>query len=117
MAMASDDKPKSEAAAIKANSKPKLRYHDRLELSETFADSIRSCIFDGQAARIEFTVGRFDDPGALGIIEGKQVPVCRLVLPAPAMLDLINRLGQIAESMRKSGMLKINPPAEPPVKN
>ena len=35
---------------------PKLRYQDRPEIGETFADSIRSCVFDGQLMRIEFQV-------------------------------------------------------------
>ena len=113
--MADKTDPKSAGAAATAPSnRAKLRYHDRPEISETFADSIRSCVFDGQNARIEFTVGRFEDPGALGIIEGKQVPVCRLVLNAPAMLELFNRLGQLTESMRKAGMIKVNPPGEAP---
>ena len=94
--------------------RPKLRYLDRPELGETFSDSIRSCMFDGQNVRIEFTVGRFDDPGTLGIIEGKQVPVSRLVLSAPALIELLNRLGQVTESMRKAGILKITPPGEAP---
>ena len=102
------------AAAGAPGNRAKLRYHDRPELAETFADSIRSCVFDGQNARVEFTVGRFEDPGALGIIEGKQVPVCRLVLNAPAMLELFNRLGQLTESMRKAGLIKVNPPGEAP---
>ena len=41
--------------------------------------------------RIEFTVARFDDPGALGVLEGRQVPVSRLVLNARAA-DLFDRL-------------------------
>jgi hypothetical protein len=90
----------------------KLRYHDRPDLPETFTDSIRSCMFDGQNVRIEFTVGRFEDPGALGIVEGKQVPVCRLVLSAPALVELLNRLGQVTDGMRKAGILKVAPPAE-----
>ena len=92
----------------------KLRYHDLPDLPETFADSIRSCMFDGQNVRIEFTVGRYEDPGALGIIEGKQVPVSRLVLSAPALIELLNRLGQVTESMKKAGILKVTPPPEVP---
>lgn len=91
----------------------KLRYQDRRDVSETFADSIRSCVFDGHNARIEFTVGRFDESGAPGMVEGRQVPVCRLVLNAPAMLELFNRLGQIAESMHKAGLLKMSPLGAP----
>ena len=80
---------------------PKLRYQDRPEINETFADSIRSCIFDGQVVRIEFTVARFDDPGVLGVLEGKQVPVSRMVLSRTAVGDLFNRLGQLNNAIKQ----------------
>jgi len=60
-------------AGSQAMRAPKLRYQDRPEVGEVFTDSIRSCVFDGQVMRIEFTVARFDDPGALGVLEGRQV--------------------------------------------
>jgi hypothetical protein len=84
---------------------PKLRYQDRPEIPETFADSIRSCVFDGQLLRIEFTVSRYDDPGALGILEGRQVPVSRLVLNRSALADLFNRIGQLGGALRKAGVI------------
>jgi hypothetical protein len=92
--------------------RPNLHYIDRTDVAETFTDSIRSCMFDGQNVRIEFTVGRFEDPSASGVIEGKQVPVARLVLSAPALIELLNRLGQVTEAMKKAGILKINPVPE-----
>ncbi len=103
----------SEPKTAAATNRPKLRYVDRPDVAETFTDSISSCAFDGQNVRIEFTVGRFEDPSALGIVEGKQVPVCRLVLSAPALIELLNRLGQITDAMKKAGILKVNPAAEP----
>jgi hypothetical protein len=100
------DAPKPDALKVdpKTPRKPKLRYQDRPEIGETFADSIRSCVFDGQLVRIEFTVSRFDDPGALGILEGRQVPVCRLVLNRSAMADLVNRVGQLGAALKKAGV-------------
>ena len=98
----SDEKSKPGAVAPR---QPKLRYQDRPDVNETFADSIRSCIFDGQVVRIEFTVARFDDPGALGVLEGRQVPVSRMVLSRTAVAYLFNRLGQL------------NNAAKPPVSN
>ena len=85
--------PKSQAPSIGAPKtdpkarQPKLRYQDRPEVNEIFADSIRVCVFDGQLMRIEFTVTRLDDPGALGVLEGRQMPVCRLVLNRAALVD------------------------------
>ena len=38
-----------------------IRYLDRADMVETFADSITGLIFDGQTLRIEFGVTRFDD--------------------------------------------------------
>ena len=64
-----------------------------------------------QLVRIEFTVARFDDPGALGILEGRQVPVCRLVLNRAALADLINRVGQLGAALKKAGT--VDQPAQP----
>ena len=38
-----------------------IRYIDRADMVETFADSVTGLIFDGQTLRIEFGVTRFDD--------------------------------------------------------
>jgi hypothetical protein len=101
--MAEAPKPDALKVDPKTPRKPKLRYQDLPEIGETFADSIRSCVFDGQLVRIEFTVARFDDPGALGILKGRQVPVCRLVLNRAALADLINRVGQLGAALKKTG--------------
>ena len=95
---------------------PKLRYQDRPEIGETFADSIRSCVFDGQLMRIEFTVARFDDPGTLGILEGRQVPVCRLVLNRTALADLFNRVGQLGNALKNAGVIADAPAKAEPAK-
>jgi hypothetical protein len=101
-----DDPSQSAVTAGKAPAlrQPKLRYQDRPEVTEVFADAIRSCIFDGQVMRIEFTVARFDDPGALGVLEGRQVPVSRLVLSRTALGDLFNRLGQLSNALKQAGV-------------
>ena len=106
-------------AGSKAMRAPKLRYQDRPEVGEVFTDSIRSCVFDGQVMRIEFTVARFDDPGALGVLEGRQVPVSRLVLNRSALADLFNRLGQLGNSLRQAGVApdQTGGQSAPPVKN
>jgi hypothetical protein len=83
----------------------KLRYQDRPDIGEIFSDSIRSCIFDGQQMRIEFTVARFDDPGALGVVEGRQVPVARMVLSRSAVADLLGRLTQLTTALKQAGVV------------
>jgi hypothetical protein len=59
--------------------------------------------------RIEFTVARFDDPGALGILEARQVPVCRLLLNRSALADLLNRIGQLDAALKKAGVVASEP--------
>jgi hypothetical protein len=73
-----------------------IRYLDRADMEETFADSISGLIFDGQTLRIEFGVTRFDEVKANTPITGRRYPACRLVLPPAAAVDLINRMQQIA---------------------
>jgi hypothetical protein len=105
----SEDPSKLGAGISKKPRAPKLRYQDRPEISEVFTDSIRSCVFDGQVLRIEFTVARFDDPGALGLLEGQQVTVSRLVLNRSALGDLFNRLGQLSDTLKKAGLMPETP--------
>jgi hypothetical protein len=87
-----------------------VKYIDRAELEETFADSIGGLIFDGQTLRIEFGVTRYDEIKANSPTTGRRYPACRLVLPLPAMVDLVNRLQQIAAAMTKAGVMKIERP-------
>jgi hypothetical protein len=83
-----------------------IRYLDRADMVETFADSITGLIFDGQTLRIEFGVTRFDDVKANTPITGRRYPACRLVLPPAAAVDLINRMQQIAAALTQAGVVK-----------
>ena len=86
-----------------------IRYLDRADMEETFADSITGLIFDGQTLRIEFGVTRFDDVKANTPITGRRYPACRLVLPPAAAVDLINRMQQIANALTQAGVVKAAP--------
>src|SRR5579864_2728266 len=88
-----------------------IRYVDRAEMVETFADSITGLIFDGQTLRIEFGVTRFDDVKPNTAITGRRYPACRLVLPPAAAVDLINRMQQIAAALTQAGVVKQAPRA------
>jgi hypothetical protein len=55
-----------------------IRYVDRADMIETFADSITALIFDGQTLGIEFGVTRFDDVRPNSPISGRRYPACRL---------------------------------------
>jgi hypothetical protein len=83
-----------------------IRYLDRADMEETFADSISGLIFDGQTLRIEFGVTRFDEVKANTPITGRRYPACRLVLPPAAAVDLINRMQQIAAALTQAGVVK-----------
>ena len=98
--------PAGDGGRVSAN----IRYLDRADMEETFADSITGLIFDGQTLRIEFGVTRFDDVKANSPITGRRYPACRLVLPPAAAVDLINRMQQIATALTQAGVVKATPP-------
>ena len=84
----------------------RTRFVDRPEISETFADSIHSLNFDGQAMRINFCTTRFDPPKPPKAPTAAQFPICRLVLTPAAGLDLFNKLQQIMSALEQSGAVK-----------
>ena len=87
-----------------------IEYVDRPGLQETFADSITGLIFDGQMLRMEFAVTRVDEIKGNSPIHGRRYPACRVVLPANAAVDLINRIQQIATALVQAGVMKTTPP-------
>jgi len=114
MADSKDMLPKGEVGAPAAAQQQRqvtLRYIDRPECMETFADSISHLSFDGQALRIEFAVTRMDDVKPNAPMSGRRQPACRLVLPPAAAVELINRMQQIAAALTQAGVLRANPPA------
>jgi hypothetical protein len=95
----------------KARPKANIRFVDRPECAETFADSIVSVFFDGQTMRIEFGVTRMDEMKPDQSISGRRYPACRLVLPPAAAIDLINKMQQTAAALTQAGVVKQKPPA------
>jgi hypothetical protein len=123
----SPDKPEptaSTTAAVAASSNETgaskgrsttIRYLDRADMEETFADSVTGLIFDGQTLRIEFGVTRFDDVKGGTPITGRRYPACRLVLPPAAAVDRINRMQRIGAALTQAGVVKAAPrPSEAP---
>ncbi len=51
-----------------------IRYLDRPEIAETFADSVTGVVFDGQTLRIEFSVTRLDEIKPDTPITGRRRP-------------------------------------------
>ncbi|MGB7102541.1 MAG: hypothetical protein WBD95_27735 [Xanthobacteraceae bacterium] len=88
-----------------------IRYVDRPDIPETFADSVSGLIFDGQSLRIEFAVTRIDEVKPNMPITGRRYPACRLVLPPAAAADLINRMQQIGAALTQAGVARSAPRA------
>lgn len=97
-----------------------VRYIDRPDCMETYADSIAALSFDGQALRIDFAVTRMDEVKPNTPLTGRRYPTCRLVLPPMAAVELINKMQQIGAALAQAGVMKANPatpaPAAPAAK-
>jgi hypothetical protein len=107
----SESKEAAAASAAAPQRQVTLRYVDRPECMETFADSITHLSFDGQTLRMEFGITRMDDVKQGAPMTGRRLPACRVVLPPAAAVELINRMQQIAAALTQAGVLRQNPPA------
>jgi hypothetical protein len=85
------------------------RYVDRPDCTETFADAITGISFDGQTLRLEFSVSRMDETKPKTPLTGRRYPVCRLVLPPAAAVDLMQKMQQVTAALVQSGYLKATP--------
>jgi hypothetical protein len=83
-----------------------IRYIDRPDIQEHFADSVTGLLFDGQTLRLEFAVTRFDELKPNAPITGRRYPSCRVALSPAAAIDLINRMQQVATALSQSGTAK-----------
>ena len=83
-----------------------VEFVDIPSLTETFADNIRGVHADNQGLRIEFCVTRVDPAKPGETIRARAYPVCRLVLPGPAVLDLINKMKQVEAALAENGVIK-----------
>ncbi len=98
------------AAATAVQRQPAaIRYVDRPDILETFADSVSGLVFDGQSLRIEFAVTRLDEVKPNTPITGRRYPACRLVLPPAAAAELINRMQQIGAALAQAGVARPAP--------
>jgi hypothetical protein len=107
-----DKGPASLAAAKPAEAQTAaIRYIDRPDCAETFADSINNVYFDGQSLRIEFGVTRLDDIKPNAQMTGRRYPAQRMVLTPGAAVELINRMQQVGAALAQAGVLKATPNA------
>ena len=79
---------------------PSWRYVNRVEIPETFADSLHGLQFDGLNVRVEFCVNRFDPPVPPKAPTGEQVTAARIVMPLHGILQLIDALKQLEPAIR-----------------
>lgn len=89
---------------------PKRQYVDRVDVTETFADSVRSVTFDGATVRAELCVTRLEDSTPPTAAVAKQYPACRVVLRPDAAVDLFVRLQQLVGLMEQRGLIKRQQP-------
>jgi hypothetical protein len=102
----------SKSAASKPAEPPRPTFHfiDRPDCTETFADAITGLSFDGQTLRLEFAVSRLDEGKSNTPLTGRRYPICRLVLPPAAAVDLMQKMQQVTAALVQAGYLKPNPP-------
>jgi hypothetical protein len=86
-----------------------IRYIDRPECAETFADSINAVYFDGQSLRIEFGVTRLDDVKPNTPVTGRRHPAARVAMTTAAAVELINRMQQVTTALAQAGLVKAGP--------
>jgi hypothetical protein len=86
-----------------------VRYVDRPECNEVFADSINHVYFDGQSLRVEFGITRLDEVKPNTPVTGRRYPAQRMVLTPTAAVELINRMQQVGAALTQAGVLKPSP--------
>jgi len=86
-----------------AQAAPKIEYVDVPGISETYADTVRGMMFDGQSVRLELCVTRMNEPKKGSELTGKRQTACRVVLPLSAALELSTQLGRMMTTLAKRG--------------
>jgi hypothetical protein len=84
---------------------PKLKYVDRPEITEAFADSLETVIFDGLSVRMEFVVNRFEPSKPNTGPTGSKVTAARLVLPLAGVVNLLSQLNSLMTALQQQGAL------------
>ena len=83
-----------------------LRYEDRTDLVETFADNVQRMTFDGRTLRVEFCVARMDDPDPKAKKRsGRSVPVIRLILDLDGAVDMFNKINNLQAALESRGVI------------
>ena len=83
-----------------------VQYIDRLDVPETFVNSLGNWFFSDGIANIELCVTRIDKPKPPNPPTGKKYPACRLVLTPQAVVDLFQNLNTLMGIMKKEGLIE-----------
>jgi hypothetical protein len=67
---------------------------------------------EGMIAKLEFAVNRLDDPSPPAALTGRAVMACRVVMPLPAMVDMMGKLQAVMAQLQSAGIFRpiSNPP-------
>jgi hypothetical protein len=95
------------------NASPKIEYIDVPSISETYADTVRGMMFDGQSIRLELCVTRMAEPMKGSELTGKRQTAARVVLPLAAALELQGQLGRMLSTLAKRGAQQNAKQAQP----
>ena len=88
-----------------------MKYIDRPEVTEVFADRLEHLFFDGATVRMEFTVTR-TDPAQPNSGRPSSEPrqwsytACRVVLSARGVAELLNKMLQMQETLVQQGVVQ-----------
>lgn len=96
-----------------SNKENQSTYIDRPEVTETLVDRLGRSVYHDRLLRLEALALRSRSaPGAGGNKVVQEVPVARLVLTVPAILELHGYLVGLIEELKRRGELKeIEPPS------
>src|SRR5690349_952888 len=98
--------PTKAAPAPAANAKPVLKYEDRPDLLETFADNVQRMTFDGRTLRIEFVVHRPNEVAEGAQATTRSIPIVRLVLDLDGAVDLFNKINSLQSALERQGVIR-----------
>ena len=81
-------------------------YVDRPEISELFADSVQSVIYNSSVARIELAVTRFSSEKGVNPPKAERVTAARGVLTTQAMVELFGQMKNILDQLESRGTIE-----------
>lgn len=80
---------------------PEIEYVDRLDIVETYADSLGMIQLRKDGVRVEFCITRMDPHSSDKPAAKKRYPAARLVLTPEAAMDLLNSLNKMAKAVEQ----------------